>query len=69
MIYLPFINAKYILEVELNQGLEILMLSRAEKNLRPLLDYKGNELSTSSAKDIINKIFSYAQELKKKFGN
>ena len=64
MIYLPFINAKYILEVELNHGLEILMTSRIEKNSCSLIDY-NYKLSTSSAKDAINKIFYCVQELKK----
>lgn len=62
-----FINAKDILDVETNQGKETLLLSRAEKNLRPLLDYTGTELSTPSAIDTINKIFRYAEELKKKY--
>jgi len=62
-----FINAKDILDVDLNQGKETLLLSRAEKNLRPLLDYKGNELSTPSSVETINKIFHYAEELKKKY--
>lgn len=63
-----FINATDFLDVSNNEGKEILLLNRAEKNLRPLLDYQGEELSTQEAKSIIDKIFSHAKELKEKFG-
>lgn len=62
-----FINAKDILDVSNNEGKEILLLGRAEKNLRPLLDYKGEELSSSEAITLINKIYKYAEQMKKKF--
>ena len=62
-----FINAVDALDVSNNEGKEILLLNRAEKNLRPLLDYQGKELSTPEAISVINKIAKYAEELKKKF--
>ena len=64
-----FINAKDILDVSNNDGKEFLLLNRAEKNLRPLLDYQGSELSTPEAVSIIKKIAKYAEELKNKFGD
>lgn len=62
-----FINATDILSVNNDEGKEILLLNRAEKNLKPLLDYDGKDLSTSEAQDTINKIVTYSEELKKKF--
>ncbi len=62
-----FINATDVLDVSNNEGKEMLLLNRAEKNLRPLLDYQGKELSNPEAISIIDKIVRYADELKKKF--
>lgn len=62
-----FINATDILSVSNDEGKEINLLNRAEKNLKPLLDYKGDELSTPEAQEVIKKIASYSEELKKKF--
>jgi len=62
-----FINATDFLDVSNNEGKEFLLLNRAEKNLRPLLDYQGNELSTPEAISMIEKISKYSEELKKKF--
>lgn len=62
-----FVNATDILDVSNNEGKEMLLLGRAEKNLRPLLDYKGNDLSSPEAITIIEKIYKYAEQLKKKF--
>ena len=62
-----FVNATDILDVSNNEGKEIQLLSKAEKNLRPLLDYSGKDLSTPEAKTIIEKIYKYAEEIKKKF--
>ncbi len=61
-----FINATDELDVQNNAGKELLLLNRAEKNLRPLLDYKGDELS-EEAKSLIVKISKYSNELKEKF--
>lgn len=63
-----FINAKDILDVSNNEGKEMILLLRAEKNLRPLLDYQGDELSTSEARDTLKKISNYVNELSKKYG-
>ena len=62
-----FINATDILSVSNDEGKEILLLNRAEKNLKPLLDYSGEDLSTTEAQDTIKKIASYSEELKKKY--
>lgn len=62
-----FTNAKDMLEVANHEGEELILLSRAEKNLKPLLDYKGDDLTTQEAKSLIEKIFNYAKELKEKF--
>lgn len=62
-----FINAVDALDVKNNDGKELQLLNRAEKNLRPLLDYTGSELSTQEAKQIIEKIAKYAQQLKEKY--
>lgn len=62
-----FINATDILDVSNNEGKEMLLLGRAEKNLRPLLDYKGIELSSTEAITLIKKIYKYAEHLKKNF--
>ena len=64
-----FINATDVLDVSNNEGKEFLLLNRAEKNLRPLLDYQGDELSTPEAISMIEKIAKYSEELKKKFGS
>jgi hypothetical protein len=62
-----FINATDVLDVSNNEGKEILLLSRAEKNLKPLIDYKGNDLSSPEAKSLIKKIYKYAEQLKKAY--
>ena len=62
-----FINATDVLDVSNNEGREFLLLNRAEKNLRPLLDYRGISLSTPEAILIIKKIARYSEELKEKF--
>ena len=62
-----FINATDVLDVSNNEGKELLLLNRAEKNLRPLLDYHGEELSTPEAVLMIKKIAKYSEELKEKF--
>ena len=61
-----FVNATDVLDVNNNEGKEILLLNRAEKNLKPLLDYHGNDLSTPEAIALIEKIFRYAEQLKKR---
>lgn len=61
-----FVNATDVLDVSNNEGKEILLLNRAEKNLKPLLDYQGNDLSTPEAITLIEKIFRYAEQLKKR---
>lgn len=61
-----FVNATDVLDVSNNEGKEILLLNRAEKNLKPLLDYQGNDLSTPEAITLIEKIFKYAEQLKKR---
>ena len=64
--YTHFINAKDILDVSNNEGKEILLLNRAEKNLRPLLDYSG-QLSPEAI-TMIKKIGECVKQLQKKFG-
>jgi hypothetical protein len=61
-----FINATDALDVQNNEGKELLLLNRAEKNLKPLLEYTGDELP-KEAKLLIEKIFQYSKELKNKF--
>ena len=61
-----FVNATDVLDVSNNEGKEILLLNRAEKNLKPLLDYQGSDLSTPEAIALIEKIFRYAEQLKKR---
>ena len=61
-----FVNATDVLDVSNSEGKEILLLNRAEKNLKPLLDYQGNDLSTPEAIALIEKIFRYAEQLKKR---
>ena len=61
-----FINATDVLDVQNNEGKELLLLNRAEKNLKPLLEYTGDELP-KEAKLLIEKIFQYSKELKDKF--
>ncbi len=67
--YIHFVNAADVLDVSNNEGKEFLLLSRAEKNLRPLLDYQGNELSSPKAISLIEKILRYSEELKKKYSS
>ena len=62
-----FINATDVLDVSNNEGKEFLLLNRAEKNLRPLLDYRGTHLSTPEAILVIKKIVKYSEELKEKY--
>ncbi len=64
--YAHFINAKDILDVSNNEGKELLLLSRAEKNLRPLIDDPITELP-SEAISLIKKISSHVEKLMKKF--
>ena len=61
-----FINATDVLDVQNNEGKELLLLNRAEKNLKPLLEYSGDELP-KEAKLLIEKISQYSKELKDKF--
>jgi len=61
-----FINATDVLDVQNNEGKELLLLNRAEKNLKPLLEYTGDELP-KEAKLLIEKIFQHSKELKDKF--
>ena len=61
-----FINATDVLDVQNNEGKELLLLNRAEKNLKPLLEYTGDELP-KEAKLLIEKILQYSKELKEKF--
>ena len=61
-----FINATDVLDVQNNEGKELLLLNRAEKNLKPLLEYTGDELP-KEAKLLIEKISQYSKELKDKF--
>lgn len=58
-----FINARDFLDVSNNEGKEILLLNRAEKNLKPLSDYQGSELFTPEAISIIKKIASHVKKL------
>lgn len=64
--YTHFINARDLLDVSNNEGKETLLLGRAEKNLRPLLDNSGNELPIEAI-NILKKINEYVNELTKKF--
>ena len=61
-----FINATDALDVQNNDGKELLLLNRAEKNLKPLLEYTGDDLP-KEAKLLIEKILQYSTELKAKF--
>ena len=61
-----FSNATDILDVSNDEGKEIRLLGRAEKNLRPLLDYNGNVLSTPEASILIKKIAEYITSIVKK---
>ncbi len=61
-----FINATDVLDVQNNEGKELLLLNRAEKNLKPLLEYQGEELP-KEAKVLIEKISQYSKELKERF--
>ena len=61
-----FINATDVLDVQNNEGKELLLQNRAEKNLKPLLEYSGDELP-KEAKLLIEKISQYSKELKDKF--
>lgn len=66
--YAHLVNAKDMLDVSNNEGKEILLLNRAEKNLRPLVDYNGNELSTTEAAAMIKKIARHVEQITKKIG-
>ena len=61
-----FSNATDILDVSNVEGKEIRLLGRAEKNLRPLLDYNGDVLSTPEASILIKKIAEYITSIVKK---
>jgi len=61
-----FINATDALDVQNNEGKELLLLNRAEKNLRPILEYAGDGLP-KEGKLLVEKIFQYSKELKEKF--
>ena len=66
--YTHFVNAKDILDVSNNEGKETLLLSRAEKNLRPLLDYPGEKLAPDAV-EILKKISKYVAKLSERFGS
>lgn len=66
--YTHFINARDILDVSNNEGKETLLLSRAEKNLRPLLDYQGEGLPPEAI-SLIKKIAQHVEKLTARFGN
>ena len=61
-----FINATDILDVSNNEGKETRLLSRAEKNLRPLLHAKDDSLRTPEASELIKKIADYVQIIEEK---
>ena len=62
-----FSNATDILDVSNTEGKEIRLLGRAEKNLRALLDYHGDVLTTSEASILIKKIAEHIDSIAKKF--
>ena len=57
------LNAIDILDVNNAEGKEIRLLHRAETNLKALADYHGDGLSTSEAKNLIEKINSYMKKI------
>ena len=61
-----FSNAVDILDVNKVKGEEVRLLGRAEKNLRPLLDYNGDVLSTPEASTLIKKITEHIASIAKK---
>lgn len=61
-----FINATDFLDVKRNEGKELLLLSRAEKNLKPLVNLKEIDFSKDEYSNLIEKIFNYASKLKQK---
>ena len=61
-----FSNAVDILDVNNVKGKEVRLLGRAEKNLRPLLDYNGDVLSTPEAFTLIKKITEHIASIAKK---
>ena len=63
--YTHFINARDLLDVSNNEGKEMLLLNRAEKNLRPLLDYQGNKFPPEAIY-VIKKISEYVEVLTKR---
>ena len=69
LTYTHFINAMDILDVSNNEDKEILLLGRAEKNLKPLLDYPSDKLSTPEAISLIKKIVRYVDALNKNIGD
>jgi len=64
--YTHFINASDLLDVSNNEGKEVLLLGRAEKNLRPLLSRQSNQLPPEAI-SILKKIGKHVDELTKKF--
>ena len=63
-----FINAADILEVNKAEGEGMRLLQRAEGYLRALLDYPGNDLSTTEASDLIRKIDSHVKHIVRTLG-
>lgn len=63
-----FINATDILEVNKAEGEGMRLLRRAEGYLRALSEYRGNELSTTEASSLINKIDSHMKQIVKVLG-
>ena len=61
-----FSNATDILDVSNAEGKEIRLLGRAEKNLRPLLDYRGDVLTTPEASALIKKIAEHIDSIARK---
>ena len=61
-----FANATDILDVSNTEGKEIRLLGRAEKNLRALLDYHGDVLTTPEASTLIKKIAEHIDSIAKK---
>lgn len=60
-----FITATDILDVVNSEGEELRLLSRAEKNLKPLLQYNKDSLRTDDASVLIKKISRYIHEIEK----
>jgi len=61
-----FRNASDFLDVKRNEGKEIVLLNRAEKNLKPLISQKNIDFTKSDCVNLIEKIFNYANTLKQK---